>query len=194
MSKKVFVYRVTTDNRDRDAVAYFELRDLNRAINEGNMKYLGVCGPAYSGGFTDSDYSEVATILTQEQFEGLQARTLTTAQLMIVRDKLLSQEAAEFFAAIVEEEVERVEEEYGIDADEVQELFDNSPYGYTDFGLISCVYDDAADAAEQLSDDVGNIPDHLKNYVDYDRMGQDMVNDGEQYVELRNGRVVYLNL
>lgn len=38
-----------------------------------------------------------------------------------------------------------------------------------------------------------NLPDILMNYFDYERFGEDLVNESEGYLELSSGMVVYLN-
>lgn len=190
MGDKIFVYKLNED--DRDAVAYFNSSDLDQVIQKGRG-YLGVCGPAYSMGFTQDDYEDVKTFLSRELFEALQGNP-TKENLIAVREALTSDGAADFFAEIVQEEIERITEEYGLDEEEVEQIFDESPCGYTDFGLISCVYDDAEELAREYAEDIFDIPDSVSCYFDYERMGKHMVNEGEQYVELPDERIVCLNL
>lgn len=66
---------------------------------------------------------------------------------------------------------------------------------YTDeFAEIKIVYENVEDLAEQELNNDYTIPEFLENYIDYEELGNDMINDYEGYRQLEDDRVAYISL
>lgn len=96
----------------------------------------------------------------------------------------------EFETYVRESEIENMCDEYALDEDDVKDMLDNCNNDYYfDMSIISYVWDDAYDIAENYVDGCCNIESWLTNYIDYDRLGEAIIEDGYHY-ELYDGRVV----
>lgn len=60
---------------------------------------------------------------------------------------------------------------------------------YFDMSIIANVWNDAYDIAENYIDEYCDIESFLTNYIDYEGLGEAIVNDGYYYT-LYDGRVV----
>ena len=79
------------------------------------------------------------------------------------------------------------------DEEDVEEvLYDYNNNDYFDMSVISYVWDDAYDVATNYIDECCNIESWLTSYIDYDGLGEAIIEDG-YYYELCNGRVVQYN-
>jgi hypothetical protein len=136
-------------------------------------------------------FDSVKTILTQGDFELLQSGNVTDA----IIEKLISEENQRLFEEVQQEESDVLQYEYSLTDAQVKSIFEHSPYGYRDRGLVGMVYDDAEEAAREYCDGVGAVSGDgwLEQYIDYEAMGEDF-KCGEQYFELDDGRLVYLSL
>lgn len=66
---------------------------------------------------------------------------------------------------------------------------------YTDESAeIEIVYENVEDLAEQELNNGYTIPEFLENYIDYEELGNDMINDYEGYRQLEDDRVAYISL
>ena len=211
MSEYTFLYRDNTD--DRDCCAYLNLNRIGRFECGHYFPSLNLCGAAYCG-HKFADYADIETILTESEYgqlveyaeairelgvgikvgdERYQKGVALTAGIQNVVVRLQGEEEVVFFVAIQASESVVIQSEFGLSAKEVETIFDYSPYGYKDRGLICCVYHDAEDMAREYCESIGE-PDSknfINNYIDFEKMGEDMV-EAEEYFELNDGRVVKL--
>jgi len=82
-----------------------------------------------------------------------------------------------------EEEPSHVEaacDHYGFDMDDVERAFRDRSMAQ---------YDDAESYAMEFTEGMGEIPQWLQGYIDYEKMGKDMLMD-VSYAELPNGRLL----
>lgn len=207
----VFLYKTNED--DRDCCAYIAASPLRFECGHyfGSINLQGAC---YSGS-NWADYDEIKTVLTENEYEQLQEFSDQLRQLGFrikegdnryqkglalceaiqpVYDKLLSDENQKFFAEIIEEEKEYLMDEYCLDEDDIEYIFDNYALPYRDRSVISCVFRNAEDCGREEAASFGYVErgSWIEQYFDFERFGEDLLEE-EQYLELEDGRVVYLN-
>lgn len=192
-----FLYRTKAAD-DRDCCAYIDIADLERS-HTGIDEKFNICGACYSmslgGRYANLAYSEIDTILTEEQYNRLLNPKAGDDYTDIIKT-LTSIEAADFYAEIIASEQEYMMEEYSIDIDDIEEIYDNYSLGYQDRAIIGYVYEDSSDLGYAEMENYFaecKMPDRLMDYFDYKKFGEDLVYESEVYLELSSGRVVYLN-
>lgn len=194
---KTFLYRTKAAD-DRDCCAYIDIADLERSQTciDGKFNIHGACYSMSLGGkYANLAYSEVDTILTEEQYNRLLNPKVGDDYTDIIKT-LTSIEAADFYEKIIASEMEYIQKEYGLNFEEIEEIYNNYSLDYQDRAIIGYVYQDSSDLgyAEMENYFAGsNLPDNLMNYFDYEKFGEDLVNESEFYLELSSGMVVYLN-
>lgn len=112
-----------------------------------------------------------------------------------VYTKLTSPEAEEFFNTIVEDEKKKLADLYNLKDYQVDQIFDESPLGYKDAGIVMNVCCDSKGIAEEFIDNYYPQIEKmdgfkLSYYIDYDELGHDLVLDSDEYLELDDERVV----
>lgn len=199
---KTFLYRTKAAD-DRDCCAYIDIADLERLHTciDGKFNIYGACYSMSLGGrYSDHHnanlaYSEVDTILTEEQYNRLLNPKAGDDYTDIIKT-LTSIEAADFYEKIIESEAEYIQEEYGLSYKEIEEIHNNYSLDYQDRAIIGYVYQDSSDLGHDEMENYfagSGLPDNLMNYFDYEKFGEDLVNESENYLELSSGMVVYLN-
>lgn len=208
---KLFLYKTNED--DRDCCAYIE----NKPMRWECGHYFGrvsLCGAAYSG-CDFADYDNIKTVLTREEYEQLikfadeihqlgygitvgderyEKGVALCKAIQPVYDKLKSEEAAAFFEEIQAEEVEYLTEEYGLSEEEVQEIFDAYSYECKDRGIVDYIYDDVEELGRDEACEIFNLDGRISKYFDFEKFGQDLVDEDYMYHELEDGRVVCFNM
>ena len=106
--------------------------------------------------------------------------------------KLLSEENEKLFEKVMEEEKEIMKAKWSLSDDDIRKIFECYDLDYRDRAIIDYVYDDAYELGESEINNCYNIPENLIKYVDFEKFGNDLIDD-EYYVELYDGRIVYLN-
>jgi len=212
MSKYTFLYR-----HDEEC-AYIELNAIGRFECGHYFASLRISGASWSGKSRFPNYDDVETVLTETEYNRLftygeaiselgygiekdSARyklgvTMSESAQNII-DKLNSEENKQFFERIQEDEIRVVQDEWGLSEEEVRYIFDYSPYGYKDRGLISYVWRNAEEMAREYCWSTGVVDNDsfVSNYIDYEEMGRDFLRDfldEEQYYELDDYRVVQI--
>lgn len=214
MSKYVFLYKENSE--DRDCVKYIEAQPMRFECDH----YFGSvipCGACFSG---DSDfengkinYDNIVTILSKDEFQQLidfnkkihelgmgitkgdaryQQGVKLCENIQPVYDKLLSNENQELFGTVQQEERKFLQNEYNLSDEDIDYIFDNYGLDYRDRGVVSVVFDDIETAAEEEAEQLGYVTKENERYFDYNKFGEDMLED-EQYLELNDGRIVYMN-
>ena len=193
MREYIFLFKENGTD-DRDCVRYIDLENLKENHTCINRKF-NVCGACYSMSLKeeDADYENITTILTKEEYKMLcnpDGRDLTN-----IIEKLESKENQELFEQVIEEEKEYLMDEYNLDEDDIETIFDNYYLDYKDRAVVSCVYQDAYDLGYEEAWSMGyvNSDDSIMGrYFDFEAFGNDLVND-EGYCQLADGRCVILN-
>lgn len=192
MSKYTFLFKENGTD-DRDCVGYVELKSLKEKhlCIDGKFNVHGAC---YSRSLKDSivDYKDITTILTEEEFKALcnpEGKDLTS-----IIEKLESEENTELFEQIIEEEKEYLMDEYGFYEEDVEQIFNEYYLDYRDRGIVGCVFDDTYDLGYEEAYSCGYIERNSvsERYFDFEKFGEDLLEE-EQYIQLNDGRCVYLN-
>lgn len=212
MVECLFLYR--EKENDRDCCAYIEGNQPRFECNHyfGRVILHGAC---YCNS-SFADYEDIETILTESEYQALQDydKTINNLGYGITKgderyqqgikayesvapifEKLRSEEAKEFQQKIIESEIEYIKDEFNLDDDDVETIFNEYGLDYRDRAIIGCVYDNTSDLGYEEAYSFGYInrdDDIISRYFDYEQFGKDLVEE-EYYLELDDGRVVSLN-
>ena len=183
MSKYIILYRI---KNEYDGCRYIEL-------NSDGTIHLDIGGKpivlnASCSVRVDENFEDVETWLTEDVFNRMK-NTDGNDTFSDVVDMIANGEHEEFETYVRESEIEKMCEEYALDEDDVEEVIDNYNNDYFDMSVISYVWNDAYDVAENYVDECCNIESWLANYIDYEGLGEAIIEDG-YYYELHDGRVV----
>jgi len=211
MSKYVFFFKEQNSD-DRDCVKYIE---ISRNIFECDHYFssIGINGACFSGRFNldGIDFDNITTILTQEEFEQIDIFNKAINELgygikkgderylkgialhesiQPIFEKLLSVENNILFEKVQQEEKEYLKDEYSLDDEDIDIIFNNYGLDYRDRAVVGMVFNDIDDASEQKAESLGYVTKKNERYFDYQKFGEDLL-EGEQYLELPSGRIVY---
>lgn len=183
MSKYIILYRIKDEY---DGCRYIEL-------NSDGTIHVDCSGePIVSNARCsvriDENFEDVETWVTEDVFNRMK-NTDGNDTFSDVVDMIANGEHEEFETYVRESEIEKMYDEYALDEEDVEEVLDNYNNDYFDISIISYVWNDAYDVAENYVDECCNIDSFLTSYIDYDRLGEAIVSDG-WYYELYDGRVV----
>ena len=210
MSGYVFLYKENTE--DRDCCAYIETKPMRWECNHyfGSVILHGAC---YSG-HTFAPYEDIKTVLTEDEYNQLikfneeinalgfgivkgdkrynKGVELCNA-IQPVYDKLLSEENEELFEEVVEEEKEYLMDEYNLDEEDVEHIFENYGLDYRDRSVVGYVFNDTYDLGYEEAFSLGYIREDtfVERYFNFEKFGEDLLEE-ENYLELSDGRVVSL--
>lgn len=184
MSKYIILYRIKDEY---DGCRYIELNsDGTIHLNSGGKP---IVSNARCWTLINEDFDDVETWLTEDVFNRMK-NTDGNDTFSDVVDMIANGEHEEFETYVRESEIEKICEEYALDEDDVEEVLDNyNNNDYFDISVIVNVWNDAYDIAEDYVDECCNIDSFLTNYIDYNGLGEAIVEDG-YYYELYDGRVV----
>lgn len=195
--EKIFIYKEQNTN-DRDCVKYID--------NEKNIKgdiwftNVGLTGACFSCSLEldKIDFDNITTILTKEEFKLLDNfnRSIRGSDLwesiIPIFKKLRSKENQDLFEKVKLEEIEYLKDEYSLDDNDIETIFNNYYLDYRDRGIVSSVYKDIYDLGYESAWSFGTVNEESERYFDYEKFGEDLLNGGD-YVELEDGRIVYVN-
>ena len=211
MGNKIFLYREKSAN-DRDCCAYIERPSFECGHYFGR---IGIHGACYSSSLKAA-YQDIDTILTETEYNKLleynklinelgygitkdderyQKGLELIRELEPIFDKLESDEASNFFDQIVDDEKQVIMSEYGLDEEELEMIINEYSLDYCDRGIIGYVWRDSEELAMEYLTSCYTIPSYLEGYIDYERFGNDLVNEDydHRYIELSDGRIVEMN-
>lgn len=187
MSKYIILYRIKDEY---DGCRYIEL-------NSDGTIHLDIGGkPIVSNACCSTrineDFEDVETWVTEDVFNRLK-NTDGNDTFSDVVDMIADGEHKEFETYVRESEIEKMCDEYAFDEEDVEEvLYNYNNNDYFDISVISNVWDNVYDIAENYVDECCNIESWLTSYIDYEGLGEAIVADG-CYYELYDGRVVEYN-
>ena len=187
MSKYVILYRVKDSYY---GCRYIELNDDNTIHTNWGGKPI-VSNATYVSNICEN-FDDVETWLTEDVFNRMK-NTDGTDTFNDVVDMIANGEHKEFEKYIRESELEMICEEYRLDKEDVEDVIDNYQNDdYFDMNIIANVWSDTYDIAEHYIGECCRIDTCLTDYINYDRLGEAIVEEG-YYYELANGRVVEYN-
>ena len=190
MSKYVILYRVKDSYY---GCRYIELNDDNTIHTDWGGRPI-ISNATYVGNIREGfdDFDNVETWLTEDVFNRIKYADGNDTFSDVV-DMIANGEHKEFEKYIRESEIEMMCEEYRLDREDVEEvLYNYQNNDYFDMNIIANVWSDAYDNAEHYIGECCRIDTWLTNYIDYERLGEAIVEEG-YYYELANGRVVEYN-
>lgn len=187
MSKYIILYRIKDEY---DGCRYIELNSDGTIHLDCSNK--PIVSNARCSTRIDENFDDVETWVTEDVFNRMK-NTDGNDTFSDVVDMIANREHEEFETYVRESEIEKMYDEYGFDEDDVEEVLDNyNICDYFDISIISYVWNDAYDVAENYVDECCSIESWLTSYIDYEGLGREIVNDG-WYYELDDGRVVQYN-
>lgn len=186
MSKYIILYRIKDEY---DGCRYIELD------NDGTIHVDCSGKPIVSNARCwtriNEDFEDVETWVTKDVFDRMKNGDGETYSDVI--DMIANGEHKEFETYVRDTETEKMCEEYALDEEDVEEvLYNYHNNDYFDMSVISYIWDDAYDVAENYIDECCNIESFLTSYIDYNGLGEAIIEDG-YYYELYDGRVVEYN-
>jgi hypothetical protein len=187
MSKYIILYRIKDEY---DGCRYIELNSDGTI----HLDYSGkpIVSNARCSTRIYENFGDIETWLTEDVFNRMK-NTDGDDTFSDVVDMIANEEHKEFETYIRESEIEKMCDEYGFDEDDAEEvLYNYNNNDYFDISIISYVWNDAYDVAENYIDEYCNIESFLTSYIDYDGLGEAIIEDG-YYYELYDGRVVEYN-
>ena len=214
---KYFLYKDNTEPIDRDSVAYIE---CNAHRFEGHyFAPVNITGACYSKDicFEPPKYKNLTTILTKDEYKRLirfghdirnlgytikpHSKTYNEGiklceSVQDIFDKLMSEENKRLFDKVVNSEIDYLQQEFKLSFEDIETIFDHYTLGYKDASIISYVYDNVEECGKEEMSSYIDIPDlrcNLKRFFDYKKFGQALVDDGDTFLTLNDGRVVKFN-
>lgn len=203
---KVFMFR-EIDKDNRDCCNYLDIE-----YREGTL-HLGICGACFFGTTKTeiNDYANIETILTEEEYNAIKdyiriSRGILSDVKHLVKhikpiveqaiQKLQSDEGKEFFEKIATDEMEYLKEQWNLSDKDIEDIFDAYPYEYKDRAVVGTVYEDYYELGENEAWGLGYITQSaseiMSRYFNYEKFGEDLAEENDGYVELDDGRIVYL--
>ena len=185
MSKYIILYRIKDEY---DGCRYIELNSDGTIHTDYSGK--PIVSNARCITRIDENFDDVETWVTKDVFNRMK-NTDGNDTFSDVVDMIANGEHEEFETYVRESEIEKMCDEYALDEDDAKDVIQNYVVvdGYFDMSIISYVWDNAYDIAENYVDDCCNIDSFLTSYIDYDGLGEAIISDG-WYYELYDGRVV----
>lgn len=187
MNKYIILYRIKDEY---DGCRYIELNSDGTIHLDCYGKPI-VSNPRYWTRINE-DFDDVETWLTKDMFNRMK-NTDGNDTFSDVVDMIANKEHEEFETYVRESEIEKICEEYALDEEDVEEvLYNYHNNDYFDMSVISYVWNDVYDVATNYVDECCSIESWLTSYIDYDGLGEAIIEDG-YYYELYDGRVVQYN-
>lgn len=214
MSKYVFLYK-EQGTEDRDCVKYIEINRYGKLECDHYFPSINLIGACFSMGIEldNIDFDNITSLLTEDEFKQLEQYNKSVNELGYgitkgderyqkgielynsikpIFDKLASEENQILFEQVQQEEREYLKEEYSLDDADIDQIFNYYGLDYRDRGIVSTVFNDIEEAAEEEAEQLGYVTKENERYFDYEKFGEDLL-EGEQYLELSDGKIVYLN-
>lgn len=186
MSKYIILYRIKDEY---DGCRYIELNSDGTIHVDCNGKPVVSNACCYTR--MNEDFEDVETWITKDVFDRMKNGDGEIYSDVI--DMIANGEHKEFETYVRESEIEKMCEEYALDAEDVEEvLYNYHNNDYFDISVVSYVWNDAYDVATNYVDECCSIESWLTSYIDYDGLGEAIIEDG-YYYELYDGRVVEYN-
>ena len=192
MGNIVFLYK-ENNTENRDCVKYIDICKLKENLTgfDGKFSVNGACF-SVSLKAENINYDNITTILAKEELDAL--CNPEGKDLFDIIAKLQSHENSDLFEQIQKDEEEWLMNEYNLDEDDIEDIFDEYWYPYHDRSVIAYVYSDAYDLGYDVAESCGYLTESaMERYFDFKQFGEDLVSEGDSYYEIADGRIVYFN-
>lgn len=217
MEKKVFLFRKKNPHdNDRDCCAYLST-DVGTFQCGHYFSGIDLEGACYSGGDFPA-YEEIDTVLTKKEYQKLIALNKSIRdlkfgikpgderykkgiklqkQLDVIFERLLSAEAQDFFEDIQTKEMDYLQKQFNLSRYDMKQIFDEYTLDYRDRAVVGGVFENTKELGEEEAWQLGYIGDNSEDprsrFFDCEAFGEALVDECEQYIQLTNGRCVYLS-
>ena len=179
------------DNKD-NVVYYIDVNHMRTASGK-----LRVHGPSFSATLAvdDIDFDNITSILTKEDFE-----LLADADDPSIIAKLQSKDNEALFEQVQKEEAEYLIDEYDLDENDIADIFEVSSDitgGCKDRDVVVAIFQDVKDLGYETMLSWGYMNrfnrDVMDRFFDFEGFGEELLQIGDEYVELSDGRIVEIS-
>lgn len=214
MRNYLFLYK-ENNTGDRDSVNYIDIEGLGKLELGHYFPRINLSGACFSKGlkYEEIDFDNIQTVLTQEDFKKLAKYSEKISDLGYgikqgderyfkgielykeiegILNKLTSVENEELFNKVVEQEKEIVKEQYDLDNEEVETIFEEYGLNYQDRGIVGHIFNDLEEASKEEADGMGYVNEDNERYFDYNAFGEDLLM-AEYVIELSSGKIAMMN-
>ena len=216
MNKYTFLYKENNTD-DRDAVKYTELNRLNLLECGHYFPQIRTQGACFGGSLKidEIDFDNITSVLNKEEFEklaeynariealgyGLDKQPEKQEQahayfeeIKHIINKLKSKENEELFEQVKAEELELVAEDLNISTEEAQKIFEEYGENFQDRAIIGTTYADLYELGEEIFELYDHkTPQIIRDYIDFEGLGERIMQDDCCYFGLEDGRIIFLN-
>ena len=145
-------------------------------------------------------YSDLTTLLTEEEFESIFHGDNINYHAILYRakskginipailNKVESEENEKLFERVIREEKDYLINKEGMQEDDVNYLFDCLG-DYRDSSALCRLFKNEKDLGEYYVDDNYDVDSFLENYIDYEAIGRDILEDDSRYLKLPSGLI-----
>lgn len=228
MKKYYFLFKIN-DSGDRIVVNYIEPDRLGKLECGHYFPSINLTGACFSGSLIikkigekivfincfnekQSDFDDITTILSKEEFVALDAynkainklgcgikegddRHLKGLELFKkikpILEKLKSPDNEALFQKVIAEEREFIKNEHNLDDEEIDEIFNEYSLDYRDRGIVGSIWNNIEEAAHEEAESYGEVKDGNDRFFNYEEFGKALL-EGDSYIELSSGKVVRL--
>lgn len=211
-----YVFLLKTNENDRDCVKYLNLKSLGEFSCGHYFSGVHITGACFSGfeqELREMDYNSFETILTEEELKRLfefndkirelgygitegderyQQGIKLKEEIQDIVEKLKSEDNQKLFEKVQQDEKEYLKNEYDLTDEDIKSIFDSYYLDYRDRAIVSYVWNSIEDCAVDEAYNFGYVTDMNDRYFNFEEFGNDLL-DGENYLELSDGKVVMFN-
>lgn len=214
MRNYLFLYKENNTD-DRDSVNYIDIERLGKLELGHYFPRINLSGACFSKGlkYEEIDFDNIQTVLTQEDFKKLARYSEKISDLGYgikegderyfkgielykeiegILNKLTSVENEELFNKVVEQEKEIIKEQYDLENEEVETIFEEYELSYQDRGIVGHIFNDLEEASKEEADGMGYVNEDNERYFDYSAFGEDLLMS-ENVIELSSGKIAMMN-
>lgn len=181
---KKFLLKINRENQD-PIVVYVDPATLRK----GHF-HLSLCPPPCNvyGMLYDGEvkYSELTTLLTEEEFKAICCDD--NINIPAILNKVESEENEKLFEQVIQEEKDYLINKEGMREDDVNYLFDCLG-DYRDSSVLYGLFKNERDLGKYYVDDNYDVDSFLENYIDYEAIGRNLLEDDSRYLKLPSGLI-----
>lgn len=182
MRDYVFLGKIKNSD-DRDVFAYIDCEYTDR------LQLSGACYSGFEEEFKkEFENDNFESFLSKEELKKL----FENQGIKEAIEKLQSNEALEFADKIFEAEHEYMMDCENLSSEELEEIIENYYLPYRDRAIISYIWNNYEELAEEWVASCYNVDTWVAGYIDYEAMGEDLAGNEDYYV-LDDGRIVQYN-
>ena len=194
---KKFLLKINRGDKD-PIVVYVDPATLRK----GHFHLSGCPTPynVYRILYEEVKYSDLTTLLTEEEFESIRCDEDISFHAIIenaeskginipaILHKVESEENEKLFERVIQEEKYYLINKEGMREDDVNYLFDCLG-DYRDNSALTGLFKNEKELGEYYVDDYYNVDSFLENYIDYEAIGRNLLEDDSRYLKLPSGLI-----